>query len=223
MKKILFIFFLIITLLLALQSNTYAEEKVVIYLDKESAGWAYKVSDYAFVIEKEGCSIQWNAVEEKDGGKYLSVRRNCKVKFMEQIKLHRSILIEINKKWPLTSFKYILWGPFCDRGDWKWCKPIAQASLKSPDYNDYWKNYPNSKLKEVNSLFVRLANSSKSYASFSNLLSEFNVDVELISVEKVFSERLNKSPFLNEFKQIVPNSNPRVMYNVGMATFYIIE
>ena len=80
-----------------------------------------------------------------------------------------------------------------------------------------------SALKEINSLFVNLANSSKSYASFSKLLKEFNVNVKLVSVEKVFSERLKKSPFMNEFKQIVPNSNPRVMYNVGMATFYIVK
>ena len=209
----------IITLLFTSQSS--ANTEVIEYLDMKSAGWAHKVSDHAFVTEKNGCRIQWNAIENKNGDRYLRVRRNCELNFIDQIVFHRSLLTKISEQWPLDNFKYIIWGSLCDKDDWKWCRPIAKISLKSPEYIDYWKNYPNSKLKEVNSLFVKISNSSNSYSDFSELLNEFSIQVKLKSVEKVFSQRLNSSPFSQEFKEIVLNSNPKVMYNVGIAVFSI--
>lgn len=43
---------------------------IKIFLDTESAGWAFKSSDYAFLVETEGCRIKWNAVKQKDGEMY---------------------------------------------------------------------------------------------------------------------------------------------------------
>ncbi len=203
--------------------TNYPQSEVKIYMDRESAGWAYKASDYAFVVEKEDCRIQWNAVENKDGDRSLEVRRNCKTTFAEQIELHRAILAEVRKKWPLDSFRSINWGSLCQGGDWEWCKAVARASLESEDYIDYWKNYPNSKLKEVNTLFVQLANSTHSYSALSELLNEFGVKIKLESVEKVFSARLSKLPFDAEFPEASRSGNPRAMYNVGMAYFYIVK
>ncbi|VAX09724.1 hypothetical protein MNBD_GAMMA26-1179 [hydrothermal vent metagenome] len=211
----------IIILLSVSQSN--ADVEVTEYLDRESSGWSYKVSDYAFVAEKRGCRIQWNAIEGKSGERSLEVNRDCKVNFAEQLPSHRAILTRINQKWPLSSFKEILWGPLCDNGDWTWCRPIARASLKSPEYIDYWQNYPNSKLKGVNSLFREFANSTDSYADLSRLMNEFGVKIELGSVEKVFAARLNESPFSGEFDQAAIDSNSKVMFNVGIAYFYISE
>ena len=192
---------------------------VEVYPDKESAGWAYKQSDYAFVASRPGCRVQWNAVEYKSGERALEVRRECAEPFAAQRDLHRAVLREIAKRWPVASFTSLSWGPLCANNDWQWCRPIAQASLTSADYIDYWQHYPNSKLHEVNSLFVELANTTHSYGSLAELLAEFGVSVELRSVEKVFSGRLDKSPFAGELAEKAPPGNPRVLYNAGMSSF----
>jgi len=202
-------------------SNVKAEVTVTEYLDKESGGWAYKKSDYAYEAEKNKCHIKWNAIENKTGDSYLHVRRNCPQKFSDQIKLHRKILSKINSKTPLHTFKYIVWGTFCVENDLNWCQPVAELSLKSEEYIDYWKNYPNSKIKSPNSIFVELANASQSYDQLNKLLIEFGIEVKLDSVEKVFSNKLNSSPFSGQFSNNGAHNNPRIMYNVGMAVFEI--
>ncbi len=214
--------FSLLVLLLS-PAESYAQPEVTVYLDKESAGWAYKTSDYAFVATKDNCRIQWNAIEEKDGGRWLTVRRNCKLGFHGQTAPHRAILKEIAKKWPLQSFKSIDWGPLCDEGDWDWCRPIAKASLQSKDFIDYYKHYPHSKFPGINGLFVELANSTVSYAHLAELMREFGTQIKLGSVEKVFYLRISQSPFAEEFKTLTAAKNPKtkLMYNAGMAYFSI--
>lgn len=202
-----------------------AEPAVQVYLDKASAGWAYKSFDYAFVAEQDNCRIQWNAAEDKEGGRWLAVRRNCKADFSGQVALHRAILKEIAHKWPLPSFKSIDWGPLCDEGDWDWCRPIAKASLRSKDFIDYYKHYPHSKLTGLNGLFVELANATACYAPLAELLREFGTSIKLGAVEKVFYLPVIQSPFAEEFKTLAAAKNPKMklMYNAGMAYFTIVK
>ena len=194
---------------------------VKVFLDTKSAGWSLKTSDHAFMVETKGCRIKWNAVKKKDGGMYLSARRNCDLIFAQQTPIHRAILDEINARWKISEFKYIYWGSFCNSNDWSWCIPIARASLQSDDYIDYWKNYPDSKLKHVNSLFVKIANETKSYRALSGLLAEFGVTLKLERVEKVFSTRLEDAPFYDALKSLGIKDNPRVMFDAGMTYFYL--
>jgi len=194
---------------------------IKVFLDTESAGWAFKSSDHAFLVETEGCRIKWNAVKKKDGGMYLSVRRNCDLPFVQQAPVHRAILREINERWKISEFKYILWGSFCNRNDWSWCIPIAQASLQSDDYIDYCKNYPDSKLKNVNSLFVKITNKTNSYKELSGLVADFGVILKLKRVDKVFSTRLEDAPFFDALKDLGIKDNPRILFNAGMTYFYL--
>lgn len=196
---------------------------VKVYLDKESSGWAYKTSDYAFLLEQEGCRIQWNAEEGKDAIRRLSVRRDCKASFAEQVSLHRAILAEIAKRWPLASFKTMAWGLLCEDKDKTLCKPIIRESLLSADYRDYCKHYPHSKLKGINGLFVQWANATRAYAPLADLLGEFGANVRLISVEKVFEAPLGKTPFADEFKALAPGKSlkTRVMVDAGSWYFSI--
>ena len=45
--------------------------EVKTYLESDSGGWAAKASDYAFLVERDRCKIQWNTVEEKSGNYLL--------------------------------------------------------------------------------------------------------------------------------------------------------
>ncbi len=207
--------------LLVFSGACRAGPTVRVYLDKESSGWAYKVSDYAFLAEQDGCRIQWNAEEGKDSIRRLSVRRDCKASFAEQVPLHQAILEEIGKRWPLASFKSMAWVMLCE--DKALCKPIIRASLQSKDYLDYCRHYPRSRLKGLNGLFVQLANSTQSYAPLAELLGEFGVSVRLAGVEKVFEAPLGQTPFANEFKPLAPGKNlkARVMVDAGFWYFNI--
>lgn len=218
-----FSFLLICLALLGQAIPVSAETAVKVYLDKSSAGWAYKNSDYAFVVEQQDCTIQWNAVEDKQGKRSLSVRRDCPRPFADQVVLHRAILAEINRRWPIKNFKTIYWGMFCQQHDNDWCVPVAKASLTSTDYIDYWRNYPDSRVKSSNRLFVQLANQTNAYQPLTKLFGEFGVVIKLDSVEKVFSERLQKSSLYEQLRDFAPPGNPRVMVNVGMAYFEITQ
>ena len=66
---------------LPIAANADNELPVNVYLDQTSSGWATKRFDYALVAENEACRIQWNAVEENTGERFLLVRRNCKLGF----------------------------------------------------------------------------------------------------------------------------------------------
>ena len=206
---------------LSVSSRVVADPVVNVYLDSQSAGWAYKTFDYAFVAGREGCRIQWNAEEGKDGSRRLSIRRDCKAGFLEQLPLHRAILKEITQKWPLPSFKSMAWGPLCADKERVLCGPIIRASLQSKDYIDYYRHYPHSKLKDINGLFVGLANSSQSYAPLAGLLREFGVHIHLLSVEKVFEARLQQTPFAEEYKSLALDKSPlaRVMVDAGSWWF----
>jgi hypothetical protein len=219
--------YLLLTLIafLPLTANADNELQIHVYLDKTSSGWAKKCFDYALVAEINDCRIQWNAVEENSGDRFLSVRRNCQLGFSGQRELHSAILKEIDKRWGLKSFKTIDWGSLCDKTDWTWCEPIAEASLQSKDFIDYSQHYPRSKLKELNGFFVELANKTNSYAAFSTLFEPFGIKIKLNAVEKVFTACASDSYFPNELSHIFQGQNPkvRVMYNTGIAYFAIVK
>jgi len=191
------------------------------YLDTESAGWAYKKSDYAFVVENKGCRIQWNVVEMKEEGKkkHLSIRRDCPISFSEQVQVHRAILKEIFSKWSIAGFDNISWGSFGSTSDWSWNIPIAIASSKSNEYRDYRANYPNSKLTNINVIFVKLANQTKAYRDLQRLIQEFGADIELSSVEKVFVSEAKALPFYPVLKDHGISSKSKLIYDVAFSYF----
>jgi hypothetical protein len=215
--------FLVLTALLPLSANAENNFQVNVYLDKTSSGWATKRFDYALVAEKETCRIQWNAVEEDSGDRFLSVRRNCKLGFSDQKPLHSAVLKEIDQRWGLKSFKSIDWGSFCDQSNGSWCEPIAKASLQSKDFIDYYQHYPHSKLKGLNGLFVELANQTQSYEAFAELFIPYGLTLRLSAVEKVFTAKASDSYLPAALRIVFHGQKPKamVMYNAGMAYFSI--
>lgn len=192
------------------------------YVDTQSAGWAYKKSDFAFVAESKGCRIQWNAVEMKGAGskKQLSVRRDCPVSFSEQIPVHRAILKEIFSRWPVSEFDSISWGSFGGPSDWSWNLPIAVASFHSKDYRDYRANYPNVSMN-INLIFVKLANQTNAYRALQQIIREFGADIELSAVEKVFVSEATPLPFYPALKDHGISGKSRVIYDVAFSYFKI--
>jgi len=193
--------------------------EVKTYLDLDSSGWADKASDYAFLVERGDCCVKWNAVEEKTGRRWLEARTNCEVPFAELAPVHRAILRRIAARWPIRDFIFISWGSFCNTSDWSWCVPIAEASLTDGEFIEHCRKYRRTEEVSTNHIFIRLANRTQAYRALSDILKEFGVSIRLKTVQKVFSLRFKEIPFRDELK--VRKGNPRAMFDVGEAYFYI--
>jgi hypothetical protein len=219
--SLLTMIFILLAIAVPVMTGAADDFEVKTYLDRDSGGWMDKTSDYAFVVERNGCKIKWNAVEEKSGKRWLEVRRNCKLPFSGQAPIHRAILRQINSRWPLSAFKFIGWGSFCDKYDWSWCIPIAKTSALSEEYIQHIRKYKSEAIATSNHIFIKLANQTNSYKELSDIVQEFGVTISLKTVQKVFSLRLRETPFYDQMKGLKIKGNPRVMYDVGEAYFYI--
>lgn len=82
---------LFVVFLSLILGSSNARGEVRSYIDKSSAGWAFKKNDVAFVVAQKDCTIQWNAVEMKEpaGRKSLYVKRTCSLPFPEQAEIHK--------------------------------------------------------------------------------------------------------------------------------------
>ena len=210
---------------LAISNNTAwaASDEIKQYSDKEAAGWAYKLSDTAYVIERPGCRIQWNAVEPKDKEQwYLSVKQQCNLDFEDQASIHEAILEHIAKQIPLRRFDTLHWGRFTYEQDYSWSIPIVLASYNSPEYTNYRRYYPNAKYNDINAIFGALANKARAYQPLADIFADFNMAIRLDSVEKVFTAKAGKLPFYQELTEHEVSRTARVMYDVGVSYFSLL-
>jgi hypothetical protein len=196
------------------------------FIDHESAGWALKTNDEAFLAELAGCRVQWNAVELKPLPGEAQPRRILRTKrcgsyFQDQLPLHRAILKAIDSKWTLSSFSSLSWGPFQNSDDVSWNLPIAAASAKSREYRDYRLHYPNSRLKGLNAFFVEEANRLNVYAPLKNLFAEFGLELKLDSVEKVFTRKAEELPVQQNLRELGIAGSERLVWDVADSYFRI--
>lgn len=203
---------------------SYAQAEITVrkYLDTTSSGWAYKESDYAYEAEQNGCKIKWNVILYKDGKGHLEVSRsNCRISFESQMDIHRAILNRIDAEWAIKTFSYLYWGPYCLDSNRDWCRKIAQQSVHSEVFIDYWKHYPDSKETNINVIFSDLANSTRSYKPLNILMHHYGVQLQLEGVEKITAPRYKFSDFYGEL-ETGQLQNPRVLEN-GESTFFQIN
>ncbi|MFZ2197541.1 MAG: hypothetical protein WAV13_07410, partial [Thermodesulfovibrionales bacterium] len=119
-------------------------------------------------------------------------------------------------------FTYISSGSFCNKNDWSWCIPIAEASLQSKEFIEHCNKYPeNIETVSTNHIFIKLANQTNSYKPLSEIFREFGVNIKLGTVQKVFALKLKDTPFYNQLRNLKIKGNPMVMYDAGMTYFYI--
>ena len=222
MKNNNFIIFLILFLSFLL-SGCFFSPKTEVFFSKDTA--KYPLGEYVVKASNSNCTINWHISKTSNinGKRRLDVRyeKYENNSFIATKDLHRAILKEIFKRWKAEEFDSLIWGPFSKDKDYSWCVPIAVASANSPEYQDYKKNYPQSKMESTNSIFVKLANKTKPYKELNNLFNEFGARIELKSVEKVFSKKVSDLPFKAELNKKGISDNERVLYDAGMTYFKI--
>lgn len=156
---------------------------------------------------------------------YIDVRyTNCRNKtddYLEQF--HRANLKELLNNFDIQQFKHISWGGFTRNGDYSRSIPIAVQSSKSPLYEDYRKNYPDSQLKYLNELFVDLADESNAYIDIKQLFLEFEIKIKMKNVEKVFTAKVEQLPVRDKLILEGLNDTDRVIFDSGMIVFEIVQ
>jgi len=206
------------------------EIEVKTYIDEESGGWAYKISDYAFEVKIDSCIVKYNVVLYKDKetlGKDIQIYTDCNKTFAELEHIHRAILKNIFEKYStkneIASIYYHSFNHNHDAKDvesWLWNIPIIIESANSLEYTHYKTNYPNTK-HNVNSLFVEYANKTEAYKELNNILNEFGVEVKLRSVEKVFTLKAGELPIYSYLQEQKIPKNKRIFFDVGMSWFKV--
>ncbi len=189
-------------------------ENIQVKFTKEDR--ATSLGDYLLSATEDGATIEYYIRDN-----YLDVRfTNCVNRsFLDNKKMHKAILTELISKMDIQDYTRLLWGSFSKNSDYNWCKDIAIASSRSEDYLDYKINYPNSKIKSLNGLFVELANSTSSYLELKELFLEFDLELEISSVEKVFTSKVKDLPIKDILIKENILENSRVIYDSGMIVF----
>lgn len=243
MKRFLVIFNFTLLFVVAFNANLQAAETQISidgYSIKKTTQRIDNISisqTDTYEVTGEDCKLSWEvSVPTEEMKKYenLTIRPNypddkkCTLSFVEQLPASRAIFKAIfknrNKKdfTGLHTFSFKLIDS--SRG---WNTKIALASLKSEEYKDYRKNYPNHKNgKHINDIFVSITNSTMVYEKLQSLFNEHNLSIKLTGVEKVFSDKVEKIKTYDKtlydllIKQGV-NENQRVLYDAGNFYFSI--
>ncbi len=188
------------------------------------------------VISKD-CIVSWDvSVPTEEMRKYANLTiyptyphdRNCALSFKKQLPINRAIFKAIFKDRNKKDFTGLHTFSFRVLDSSRnWSMKIALASIKSEDYIDYRKNYPNHKSgKHINEIFVDISNSNMVYENLESLLREHNLSIMLTGVEKVFSDKVmniqsyDKQLYNLLIKQGV-NEKQRVLYDAGSFYFNV--
>lgn len=182
---------------------------VEVYWEHHNQGTANKRSDYAFIAQKKDCRIQWNAILTPTSHDILRVQRDCTLPFDAQLDLHRAVLNSLKKRWDLSRFQYLEWGPYCQKDDLDWCYPIAKRSRQAP----------HARPQMDHGHFMHLANALLGHQPLVDLLAEFQIKADLIAVDKVYAMRLDPSPQEKKSTPPQPFGQPKVIYNVAETHF----
>jgi len=219
-KIIVLLFILVISLVGYYLLSFNNTSKVKATLSKDAA--EHPLGDYVIEASRKNHSIRWHiSLPDNPTDKiYIDVRVEGEKKkpFIETEDIHRAILKKLFDKWNPEEVGMVFWGSFSDSS---WSLPIAIASTKSLDFQDYKKNYPNSRLTYLNTLFVELANKTDAYKDLKKLFNECGAEIELESVEKVFTARAGALPFKDKLKEKGISENEQVIYDVGAAYFKV--
>lgn len=183
-----------------------------------------------YSTKKNDCSIMWAVeVDRGDEPKKLTLRARypigieCKNSFNEQLDLHRQVFKKIFEDWDKNRFR-VLFLPPLEKLEpaYIWNVRIAMASANSADWKDRCKNYPNHVSgKSSNEIFVELANKVNAYKELADLFKEFDLEISLNSVEKVFCIKARELPFYQELKTQGVEGNPSLIYDAGMNYFSV--
>jgi hypothetical protein len=196
----------------------------------EEYSGAFLARTDTFSVADGNCRIEWVVAlpsEGGDGGRthQLSTRlpydADCPTAFADRLPMHRAALKAVFAAWPAAAFGTYTCPSFASMnpsGDWN--VAIAEASIRSPDYADYRRNYPHhASGKHINTIFVEIVNACRAYRDLAALFADNGVDLTLTHVEKVFSQTVGAATLGPVFRAAGLADDQRVLYDAGIYDF----
>lgn len=160
-------------------------------LDKESAGWAYKIDDQAFELKEPGCRVKWNVETPKaiERGLTLVVRETCSGQ-PERVQIfNRALLKAVSAKYSLAKVKSVIAHSWCARPEWSERMALAaiqhakSASVAAQEYK-----------------FIFAAGDVAREER--DLFAAQGLALSLSSVEKILSQPFAKFPFADKYPEL---------------------
>lgn len=220
-------FSLIKTLAPAKDGST-GRPKVMKHIRDSDNIYIEKVGTYS--LEQSGCTVCWeiNVLKDKNK-KEIELRTrppegvSCKDPFSRLLPIHRRVLDEIFRDFKKENFRTLFIGPLQSldpAGTWN--TRVAAASAGSEDFKNWRRHYPGRAAdKSINDIFVETAKRADACRELAALFNEFNLKIEMRSVEKVFIQAAKELPFSRQLTALGIKDNQRLMYDAGMIYFSI--
>jgi hypothetical protein len=173
-------------------------------------------------LDYHGTNIWWEVVDRVGNPKPKKFMYVCPEEgsFSANIQINRTIMREIFSRWPVSDFDSVeIIGPLGGPPDWSWEIPIAVASSKSDDYEDFKAHYPHSRITSLFVLYRQLADQTKAYNPVQEIFREAGADIEFEGGEKaIMNARAEDLPFYPQLKARGVSGKTRVIYGaIGNA------
>jgi hypothetical protein len=195
-------------------------KEVAVYLDYKDNKNIFTISE-RYRLKGDKCNIAWTVITSKESQNvglvlrymhYLANDKGCK-NFSSQIEVHQKILAKIFTKYDTSKFTWVRTeGMRTLNPSGEWNEKMKKLSAKNIEWIDFTRNYPNHKSqKSSNSLLKEeLINNFHIIKEFTDIfLPTFSLEIS--SVEKVFTEKVNKQSVFYDAGifnyKVIPNVN----------------
>jgi hypothetical protein len=191
---------LICILLISCQTQKKPSIEVTVKTDALNHG-TYTDLEVTYSAKDETCEISWLAMRQVDKtqARHVSLQfrdynQDCNKSFDQLKPLHHAILAKLFKDFTPSMIKGISTGGLSTLNrSQEWNEKIVRASLLMPEWQDYRKNYPHHKSKlSSNDMLVMLMKHEAPHLDFKQLFLEFGLNIDISSVEKVFTQSVGK-------------------------------
>lgn len=173
------------------------------YQDKDSAGWANKSDDQAFVAQVNGCKVKWNVWSPKEKDKPLTIeaRSECEKRPEMLYTLSEHVFGAIMKKYPAERFGQLVTSQWCSTPEVSERLAVAAMNLLAKD----------KKKRKVT--FKEAFKAGDGAREWSDLFLSYRLILELEASEKHTETAFHKLPFASKYpkyknkKTVVPTAS----------------
>lgn len=158
------------------------------YFDQQSAGWAYKKDDRAYVASIPGCKTKWNLITWKNHSNlHLEIRDECTLSPSAARAVYDVALCNVVFDYPAGQIKSVTVTGMYGRNLWR--QRMMEASKKSARWKAFLESRKKSRHLLSNAIFVEIFNQNEAHSEMKDLFKDYGLVINLKNVEKVSEEK----------------------------------
>jgi len=157
-----------------------------------------------YTVTEGACRLSWTLYQTELNKRVIRHRADCDLTLRGQLPLLARLLASVLATWPeADSLEILFYGrltPDGAIGPLEMSRRLALAAKKSPRW-DAKKGRPANGLGQMNKLVTELAREGMIYPELKSLFAEFDLELKVISVEKVLVDEAGDLPFYQQMKK----------------------